>query len=271
MVSAMVNSAVLNAPRKLASRWSRQREDRRPVAHALEEPLLDRNVVPEGLVEAEFIAEVRPDSFDEIVAKYYPKVYNICYRYMLNPEEAEDLTQDTFVRAHQSFANFRGESAIFTWLYRIAINLCHNRTKQLKRRKRMEQESLDEPVGEEGEEQQKEIPDLTMSPERVTESKELQQYLQRCVRALPTDYKDVIILREFQGLSYEEIAETLGCSLEAVKSRLFRARACLKDKLAPYLYGDSKPEPPLPVIKPVIKAKRSELLSRDGRNGRRVD
>lgn len=230
MVTAIMNPAALRGG-KTTPRWA-SRNDGKLSARDPERVFVD--------VMADDGQDSTPESFDAIVARYHVKVYNICYRYMLNPEEAEDLTQDTFLRAHQSFANFRGESQVFTWLYRIAINLCHNRTKQLKRRKRMEQESLDDPVGDEGEEQQREIPDLSMSPERVAESKELSRFLQRSIRALPPDYKDVIILREFQGLSYEEIAETLGCSLEAVKSRLFRARACLKDKLAPYLYGEER-------------------------------
>ncbi len=238
MVSTLVGPGGFRPPAKLQPNWIRRRVSRptepRP-ARALT-TALDVEVPAE--VTAEAARYPSEESFDQVVARYYPKVYNICYRYMMNSEEAEDLTQDTFLRAHQSFANFRGDSAVFTWLYRIALNLCHNRTKQLKRRKRMEQESLDDPVGDEGEEQQKEIPDLSMSPERVAETKELQRMLKRSIHALPPDYKAVILLREFENLSYEEIAEVLGCSLEAVKSRLFRARVCLKEKLAPYLYGE---------------------------------
>lgn len=186
-----------------------------------------------------------PLSFEEVVEKYHQKVFNLVYRYLNDYDEAQDLTQDTFVRAYQSWATFRGESQVYTWLYRIALNLCHNRLKQLKRRQRVEAESLDQPLEGESEDMAREVPDLTLSPERLVENKELQQVLRRAIRQLPEDYKQVIILRDIEGFSYSEIAKITGSSLEAIKSRLFRARTALKDLLRPYLSGEDSRHPPL--------------------------
>jgi RNA polymerase sigma-70 factor (ECF subfamily) len=188
--------------------------------------------------------EKEPLSFEEVVEKYHQKVFNLVYRYLNDYDEAQDLTQDTFVRAHQSWATFRGESQVYTWLYRIALNLCHNRLKQLKRRQKVEAESLDQPVEGESEDMLREVPDLTLSPERLVENKELQQVIRRAIRQLPEDYKQVIILRDIEGFSYSDIAKMTGSSLEAIKSRLFRARTALKDLLRPYLSGEDSGRPP---------------------------
>ena len=190
------------------------------------------------------MVEKEPLSFEEVVEKYHQKVFNLVYRYLNDYDEAQDLTQDTFVRAHQSWATFRGESQVYTWLYRIALNLCHNRLKQLKRRQRVEAESLDQPVEGESEDMLREVPDLTLSPERLVENKELQQVIRRAIRQLPEDYKQVIILRDIEGFSYSDIAKITGSSLEAIKSRLFRARTALKDLLRPYLNGEDSGRPP---------------------------
>jgi RNA polymerase sigma-70 factor (ECF subfamily) len=185
-----------------------------------------------------------PLSFEEVVEKYHQKVFNLVYRYLNDYDEAQDLTQDTFVRAYQSWATFRGESQVYTWLYRIALNLCHNRLKQLKRRQKVEAESLDQPVEGESEDMLREVPDLTLSPERLMENKELQQVIRRAIRQLPEDYKQVIILRDIEGFSYSDIAKMTGSSLEAIKSRLFRARTALRDLLRPYLSGEGSGRPP---------------------------
>jgi RNA polymerase sigma-70 factor (ECF subfamily) len=188
--------------------------------------------------------EKEPLSFEDVVEKYHQKVFNLVYRYLNDYDEAQDLTQDTFVRAHQSWSTFRGESQVYTWLYRIALNLCHNRLKQLRRRQRVEAESLDQPVEGESEDMLREVPDLTLSPERMAENKELQQVIKRAIRQLPEDYKQVIILRDIEGFSYSDIAKMTGSSLEAIKSRLFRARTALKELLRPYLNAEEGGRPP---------------------------
>jgi RNA polymerase sigma-70 factor (ECF subfamily) len=173
--------------------------------------------------------------FRAVVAEYHAKVYNLIYRYVGDADEAADLTQDTFVCAFRAWSHFRGDSAVYTWLYRIAINLSKNRLKHLKRRRSAEVVSLDEPLPTDEESIEREVEDWTLSPERALENRELGLFLATQVSRLPSDFREVIILRDYQGLSYQEVADVVGCSVKAVKSRLFRARTLLRDKLRRYL------------------------------------
>jgi RNA polymerase sigma-70 factor (ECF subfamily) len=175
--------------------------------------------------------------FRALVAEYHLKVYNLIYRYIGDAQEAEDLTQDTFVCAFRAWASFRGDAAVFTWLYRIAINLSKNRLKQLRRRRSAEAVSLDEPVANEEDGLDREVEDWSLSPERALANKELGLFLAAQVTRLPPDFKEVVILRDYEGLSYQEISDVAGCSVKAVKSRLFRARSILRDRLRRYLRG----------------------------------
>jgi RNA polymerase sigma-70 factor (ECF subfamily) len=173
--------------------------------------------------------------FRVLVARHYAKVYNVIYRYVGDADEAEDLTQDTFVCAFRAWSSFRGDSAVYTWLYRIAINLSKNRLKHLQRRRSAEAVSLDEPVIDDSETVSREVHDWSLSPERALDNKELGLFLATQVTRLPDDFREVVILRDYEDLSYQEIAEVVGCSVKAVKSRLFRARTILRDKLRRYL------------------------------------
>jgi len=173
--------------------------------------------------------------FRALVAEYHVKVYNLIYRYIGDAHEAEDLTQDAFVCAYRAWSTFRGDSAVFTWLYRIAINLSKNRLKQLRRRRSAEAVSLDEPVTDDGDGIEREVEDWSLSPERALENKELGLFLAAQVTRLPPDFKEVVILRDYESLSYQEISDIVGCSVKAVKSRLFRARTILRDRLQRYL------------------------------------
>lgn len=178
--------------------------------------------------------EGRP-AFDVIFDQYGKKIYNLIYRLVGNYDEAEDLTQETFVNAYRAFDRFRGDSAVYTWLYRIAINVCKNRFKREKRASHLRMESLDEPVlGEDGP-MQREVPDETLSPHRAIESQELQRMIHQAIQELPPDYRVPIVLRELQELSYAEIAAIMQIPVDTVKTRIFRARGLLRTKLGPYL------------------------------------
>lgn len=175
--------------------------------------------------------------FAEIIAANYQRVYNVILRLIDDREEAADLTQDTFVNACRAYDNFRHESQVYTWLYRIAVNLTKNRLERRSRQRTIEGVSVDSPVEvAEQEELFRQIEDYTTEPDRLVLNEELKQFLVDQVSRLRHDYKEVIILRDYQGLSYEEIAEVLGCSVQAIKSRLFRARSVLRDRLGRYLY-----------------------------------
>lgn len=178
-------------------------------------------------------------TFEEVVERYHGKVFQLIYRYTGDYEESCDLTQDTFVRAYRAWREFRGDSQIYTWLYRIALNLCHNNRKKGDRRKRVEGPSLDTPLYDEEEKKNGgiDVPDVRPIPPRSVENDELRHHLHEALISLPDNYRTVIILRDIEGLSYEEIATATDSTLEAIKSRLFRARATLRDLLTPYLFG----------------------------------
>jgi len=173
--------------------------------------------------------------FTRIVESNYQRVYNVIFRMIEDREEAEDLTQDTFVNAHRAFDGFRHESQVYTWLYRIAVNLTKNRLDRRRRRRVTEGPSLDEPVEVEDDELSRQVEDWRLAPERSSENTELERVLAEEVSRLRDEYKEVVILRDYEGLSYEEIAIVVGCSIQAVKSRLFRARTVLRKALSEYL------------------------------------
>jgi RNA polymerase sigma-70 factor, ECF subfamily len=173
--------------------------------------------------------------FDALVAKYEKKIFNVIYRFIGDYEEATDLTQETFISAYRHFDRFRGDSKVFTWLYQIARNLCINRVRQRDRQKALKLESLDQPRDHEDDDtSSREVPDWTHSPQNVLEDKELRQRILAAIDALPPDYKEVVVLREFQNMSYNEIVDATGLTLENVKTRLSRARGMLRRKLEPY-------------------------------------
>lgn len=175
-------------------------------------------------------------SFEEIVEKYHGKVFQLVYRYTGDYEESCDLTQDTFVRAFNAWGEFRGESQVYTWLYRIALNLCHNQQKRTQRRYRMERWSLDAGPDDDYEGRSAiEVADERPLPLQLLEGDEMRQRLREALLELPDNYRTVIVLRDIEGLTYEEIARVTDSTLEAIKSRLFRARQTLRRVLEPYM------------------------------------
>ena len=175
------------------------------------------------------------EAFDELFQAYEQKIFNLVYRLVGDYEDAADLTSDTFVRALRAYDRFRGDAHPYTWLHRIALNLCKNYFRQQRHRSRVHSFSLDSPVTSEEGEVPREIEDRRAAPQQQVEAKELGGEVQKCLLALRPDFRTLILLRDLQGLSYREIGSILGCSEKAVKSRLFRARAQLRDALSPYL------------------------------------
>jgi len=167
-------------------------------------------------------------AFEQLVEQYDKHVYTIAYRFMGNHEDASDLAQDAFVRAFQSISNFRGDSSFKTWIYHIITNICRD---ELRKRKKRQTISLDEPLFTEEGEMQRQTEDWTYAPERVFEEKEGETRIHHIIQSLSPEYRMVVVMREIQGLSYDEIAAHLGCSLGTVKSRLSRARIALRDRL----------------------------------------
>lgn len=181
------------------------------------------------------VASMKKPDFEEVIERYYDKVLNLAFRLMGDREEAHDLAQEVFIHAFQAYDRFRGESEVFTWLYRITVNLAKNRYKQLQREREHRWEILEEIDEEEEETEPFEWEDTKLSPETLLEQKELAEAIQKAIDELPEDQRVTLVLRDIEGLSYQEIARIQGCSVEAVKSRLFRARSTLRKKLKPFL------------------------------------
>ena len=173
--------------------------------------------------------------FDGLVDKYEKPIYNLAYRLLGDADEAADLTQETFVAAYKSFAEFRGESAVYTWLYRIAVNRCKNAFKEKDRRGRYEAPSLDDTLDYGPATDRADFPVRSDTPEEQLQRKELKERIEKAIRALPLDYRIVAVLRDLQGLSYQEIAEAADLSVDVVRTRLARARGMLRQKLEAYL------------------------------------
>ena len=174
-------------------------------------------------------------AFDEIVRRYASKMVNLAYRITGDRDLAEDIGQETFLRAYRSAARYREISKFSTWLHTIAINLCRN---ELRRRK-FRMYSL-EGMAEKDEESKirVDIADEKSTPDREVERRELGRMIKKAVATLPEKFKTPLVLRDMQGLSYEEIGEILGLPEGTVKSRINRARLRVKELLEPVLKDD---------------------------------
>ncbi len=168
--------------------------------------------------------------FDRLVRRYHKQAYNIAYRMTGNHADAEDLTQDAFVRAFRFFGNYRRDWPFDNWLFKIMSNLFVD---DLRRKPKAKSQSLDQPVetGSNREDLYLEIPDNGSNPERLILSQELDEHIQRALNCLPKDFRLTVILADIEGMSYEEISETMHCSLGTVRSRLHRGRKLLRSKI----------------------------------------
>ncbi|MFA4044037.1 MAG: hypothetical protein HZRFUVUK_000820 [Candidatus Fervidibacterota bacterium] len=201
----------------------------------------ERGTSPYELMDEELVEMAQNgdrNAFTLLVKRYQDRIYNLIYRYIGNAEDAIDLTQETFIKAFVKLGEFKGNSKFYTWLYRIAVNACID----FRRRQRIsivhwddmrpnefDRLDIDEPansidvVGEDS------------NPEAHMLKSELRQIVREAINTLPEHLRIVLILREYEDLSYEEIASIIGCRVGTVKSRLFQAREMLKRKLSPYI------------------------------------
>ena len=170
------------------------------------------------------------NAFEDLVAAYEKNVYNLALRMTGNAQDAEDMAQEAFIKAYNSLSSFRGDSKFSVWLYRIVSNVCLD---FLRKQNRRPASSLSQ-EDEDGEETQMDIPDESQSPEQLLERSLTQEAVQRGLQYLSEEQRQILLLREIQGLSYEEIAETLDLEAGTVKSRIFRARK----KLCAFLIAD---------------------------------
>lgn len=176
-------------------------------------------------------------AFDTLVSKYQRKLGRLVMRLVKDSAEAEDVVQEAFIKAYRALPTFRGESAFYTWLYRIGINTAKNYLVSQKRRAPTSTE-YDNDEAESFAEGEL-LRDIN-TPEGVLMSKQIGQTVNQAVDSLPEELRNAIILREIEGMSYEEIAEKMGCPIGTVRSRIFRAREAVANKLRPLL--DMAPE-----------------------------
>ena len=165
-----------------------------------------------------------PDAFERLVRTYQHRVFGVAFRMLGNGAEAEEIAQETFLRAHRALPEFRGDAKLSTWLYAIASRLCLTRLG-----------SRERGLVRHGEEGLLRLPHDALGPDAAVERTELEAALHRAIAELPDERRIVVVLRDLEGLSYEEIAASLGLELGTVRSRLHRARMDLKDKLERFL------------------------------------
>ncbi len=170
-------------------------------------------------------------AYDLLVIKYQHKIIQLVNRYVKDASEAQDVAQEAFIKAYRALGGFRGESAFYTWLYRIAINTAKNYLVSRARR------SSDYQIDIQDAEQIENAPQLQgmETPERLLFNQEIIETIKTAIEELPEEMRVAIMLREFEGMSYEEIADAMDCPVGTVRSRIFRAREAIDSKLTPLL------------------------------------
>lgn len=187
------------------------------------------------------------NAFEELVLEYEKKVYNVALRMVNNQEDAEDITQEAFIKAYNSLSGFRGDSKFSVWLTRIVSNMCLDLIRSRGRRPTISLSVEDE----DGENVELEISDMRQSPETLMDQQLTKESVRRGLKQLPDEYREILLLREIQGLSYEEISAALDLEVGTVKSRIYRGRK----KLCDYLIKDGN----IPDFTSSVKMRGGEL------------
>ncbi|NBC22617.1 MAG: RNA polymerase sigma factor RpoE [Gammaproteobacteria bacterium] len=177
------------------------------------------------------VQEGDKQAFNLLVLKYQTKIVNLVMRYVRDADEANDVAQEAFLKAYRALPRFRGDSAFYTWLYRIAVNTAKNYLVAAKRRPVEYDLDLQDP---EQYDMQARLKDID-SPEGVMMKDEVQRTIDEAIGELPEDLRTAIVLRELEGMTYEEIAETMECPVGTVRSRIFRAREAISKRIEPLL------------------------------------
>ncbi len=174
-------------------------------------------------------------AYDVLVRKYQHKIVKLISRYVRDQADALDVAQEAFIKAYRALPNFRGDSAFYTWLYRIAINTANNYLVAERRRPVDQDVDLQDPEQFDIQARLKHVD----TPEGMALTEEIRSTVEEAIANLPDDLRTAIVLRELEGLTYEEIAEAMDCPVGTVRSRIFRAREAISDRLQPLLEGAS--------------------------------
>jgi len=171
-------------------------------------------------------------AFDILVEKYSGRAYQIAYGVLANREDSEEVAQDAFIRMHRALAKFRGECEFTTWMYRIVLNLARNKYRWNKSRGAKAHVSIDAPLeGEDNDDRKLDLPDERLPPDKKNEYMELAENMDVELKKIPEVYRQALVMRNVDDMSYEEIAAALKCKLGTVKSRIARARDELRNRL----------------------------------------
>ncbi|PHS72007.1 MAG: RNA polymerase sigma factor RpoE [Cycloclasticus sp.] len=179
----------------------------------------------------ELVKQGSKSAFDKLVIKYQQRILQLVARYVRDPSEAQDVAQEAFIKAYKALPNFRGESAFYTWLYRISVNTAKNYLVARARRSSDKEVDVNDAENYEGAFQLKE----NDTPEHLALSEEIRQTVQQAIESLPEELKKAIRYRELEGMNYEEIAHKMDCPVGTVRSRIFRAREAIDKILKPLL------------------------------------
>lgn len=168
------------------------------------------------------------EAFEKLIEGCQKRVFNIALRMLGNPDDASEMSQEVFIKIFRSLDGFKENSSFYTWVYRITTNICLD---ELRKRKNSQVISLDETISIKDNELKPQVEDKSPTPDIEAEKKELRRVVNSAIKSLPEEHKIVVVLRDIQGFSYEEIAKILNCPEGTVKSRINRARQSLKEIL----------------------------------------
>ena len=174
-------------------------------------------------------------AFDGLIGMYSAKLYKVAYALLGSRQDAEEVVQDTFLRAYRAIHAFRGESSLETWLHRITVNLARNKRQWNHRRGESVNVSLtvgEDAGGDSGTESEQDVPDRRLEPDLVLEQDEIGKNIMKALNSLPDNLRETMLLRHVNDMPYEQIAQKLDCKVGTVKSRLSRGRELLRDRLA---------------------------------------
>ncbi len=206
----------------------------------IEEPVnsLDAKPIDSDAILVERTVAGDQKAFELLVIKYQRRIQRLIGRMVRDVDLVEDIAQETFIRAYRALAQFRGEAQFYTWLYRIAVNTAKKALMDLKRNPTISENSFKSDDDDETSPLENELTS-SETPDAVLASKEIAQIINTALEALPEELRQAITLREIEGLSYEEISETMNCPIGTVRSRIFRAREAISQKVKPLLENQS--------------------------------
>jgi RNA polymerase sigma-70 factor, ECF subfamily len=196
------------------------------VSNLMEANKENASAPPQEEGDAELIAAYlagSEEAFNRLVLRHHRMAFNLAYRFVSDYEDANDLAQEAFIRVHKSLSRFKAKCSFKTWLYKIVLNLARNRYRWKKRRGEFAKVSLDNPARE-PERGPIEVPDETLSVGTQIRRKEIQARIEDSLNQLPAEFREVLVLRHIEGMTYTEMSNLLGCAEGTIKSRLHRAR-----------------------------------------------